>query len=478
MSFSELNLSPAVVGGLENAGFTEPTAIQSQIASPALAGRDVIGLAPTGTGKTLAYLAPIVHHLLNGEAASGGAPRALVLCPTRELAQQAARDGGIFLDPVARAKRNTPHESISIGAVFGGVGINPQAAMLTDGLDILAATPGRARDLIEMNALHLEDLQHVVIDEADRLLDMGFLPQVEAILNRLPRGVQRLLLTATMPPGVERLARSFLHKPVRIEIGTHTRPAKHVEQHRYPVADHLKSRLLLHLLEDSAASSDDESSRRRSAHDEPGGVLIFCRTRRRAGWVAAALKRHDISVGVVHGDRSQAQRERALRRFAAGELRAIVATDVAARGLHIEAVGTVINYDLPLRAEEYVHRVGRAGHASDYGEAWSFIAPEDEERWQTIARIVRIDLKPEFVEGFDYDEPPRGRPGQRDRRTQTRDRAKNDRRKPRRRGSKSAGRDEAPRAGKRGNLKRRGAAKRPIGKGEKPGRGVKRPGSN
>jgi ATP-dependent RNA helicase RhlE len=470
MSFAELGLNPILVRSLRQMGYRRPRPIQAEAIGPALAGRDVIGLAATGTGKTAAFAVPIAHHLLASRpGAEGGAARrgrgrprvapaarlrALVLCPTRELAQQVeAETARVIAGTMLRAT-----------CVFGKVGMRPQIEALQKGVDILVGTPGRVRDLLDADALTLAHARHVVIDEADRMMDMGFRPQVAGILQRTPPGRQTLLFTATMPPVVEALAREFLDDPVRLEIGRHTRAAGHVRQHLVPVEDRLKVPMLLHLLGDG--------------HDR--GVLVFCRTRRRVGWVGTALMRNGIRAGMIHGDRTQAQRRRALDRFAEGRLDVVVATDVAARGLHIPAVRTVINYDLPLAPEEYVHRVGRAGHGGGFGESFTMLGRADEGRWRAIERAAALDLEPETLPGF---EPPawarparspakKAPPGK----ASGQDGASDGRRDRGKGKGKGKGTKAAPRggSGSRGRLKRRARRSRAIGKEQKPGTGVRR----
>lgn len=463
MAFSELNYHRLVLRGLDRLGLAEPTAIQAQAAPAALEGRDLIGLAPTGTGKTIAYLAPVLHHLLEHRpprSPSTARLRALVLVPTRELARQ------VMETAEALAKGTV----LRVGCIHGGVSPNPQAAVIERGVDLVLATPGRVIELLTDGRISFAFLRHLVIDEADKLFDMGFLPQVDDIAARMSRDVQRMLFSATMPPAVAELADLRLRKPARIEIGTHTRPADHVKQHLMPCHEHLKTRLLLRLLEDSTRT----------------GVLLFVRTKRRAGWVAGALARHGIDPGVLHGDRSQAQRLRALDQFAKGEKRLIVATDVAARGLHVPAVRTVVNYDLPAQPEEFVHRIGRAGHGGGFGEALTLLDPRDGNEWRDIARIVGLEaLRGERLDDFDYAEPPRrkatgavsrpvaarggtrGTEGTRAKKEVAPvEPAKPARKKHRKRD------DEA--MVKRGRLKSRGGGKQPISKKDKPGGGVKR----
>lgn len=387
--FEDLPVESVVKAGIEHFGYATPTPIQ-QIAIPALvAGRDLIGLAPTGTGKTLAYGIPLAHLLIadpppmlrRAKRRTGGEKggkyvdpkrrlRGLVVVPTRELASQVAEE----------IRRLTKGSLVKVGAVWGKAAIKPQREKIEAGLDIVVGTPGRLRELMDIDVLSLAFIRHLVIDEGDRMLDMGFLPQIRTILQRMPEKRQMAFFSATMPPAMEDLARTFLDRPARVEVGRHTRAAEHLGNRVHEIEDVLKVALLLQLV----------------VADERRGVVVFCRTRRRAGWVHAALRRHGISVGLVHGDRSQNQRTRALEQFTEGATAVLVATDVAARGLHIDRVRTVINYDLPLSAEEWVHRVGRAGHGGGEGESFTFVSPPERSRWKQIQKIVgeRITAEP------------------------------------------------------------------------------------
>lgn len=455
--FSDLDLHPILTRNLGQMHFKSPRPIQAEAVPPLKAGRDLLGLAPTGTGKTAAFLLPIMHQLLSRPPETdfpGRRPdpqtrlRAIVLGPTRELVQQIA----------AEARRLGGGSLLRITCAYGKVGLKPQTERIARGIDLLIATPGRVRELLEADALSLAAIRHVVIDEADRMLDFGFLPQIEAILDRVPKPRQIALLTATMPKEIERLTERIMEQPVRIEIERHTTPVSHVRQRLIEVDDRAKVALVLHLLQ----------------HELQDGILIFCRTRRRVGWVATALARHGVSVGSVHGDRTQPQRERALQRFAEGGHRVLVASDVAARGLHIESARTVINYDLPPNAEEFVHRIGRAAHGGGSGEALTLLTPFEEESWRGIRRGARLyDLDPETVPGFEPSAVPgstRGGKSPKDSRG-TRghvalpEAVESPRRDPR----------ETGRSGKR-MRSGRSRRSRPIPKGEKPGGGVRKPG--
>jgi len=381
--FGALGVPTQLVQALRRMGAERPTPVQQAVLPPALAGRDLAAVAATGTGKTLAYLLPCAARLLAEPPPKvRGRPvdpkrrlRALVLCPTRELAQQVAREAqGLFRGSVLRA-----------GAVFGKSALAPQREMVAEGIDLLVGTPGRVRELCELDALSLAFVRMVVLDEADRMLDMGFLPQAREILSRAPESRQLLFLTATLPRPVEAMVEEMLREPARIDLVGRERatvsgtpePRSDLGQRLFDVPDAAKTAVTVALIKDG---------KRR-------GVMVFCRTRRRAGWVAAALRRHEVKTVLLHGDRSQRQRQAALDAFAAGRADVVVATDVASRGLHVPAARTVVNYDVPLLPEEYVHRVGRAGHGGGTAEAFTLRAPGDAERWTHVERAMRVRLE-------------------------------------------------------------------------------------
>jgi ATP-dependent RNA helicase RhlE len=383
--FAALGVPPQLVASLARMGATVPTPVQQAALPAAMTGRDTAVVAATGTGKTLAYLLPVAKRLLDEPPArQKGRPvdprrrlRALVLCPTRELAQQVAREAALlFRGSVLRTT-----------AVFGKSALAPQRDAVEEGVDLLVGTPGRVRELCELDAVSLAFVKQCVLDEADRMLDMGFLPQAKEILSRAPESRQMLLFTATMPRPVEAVVEEMLRDAQRVDLVGRERSKvtgtpearRDLGQHLVDIDDHAKTALAVALVKDG---------KRR-------GVMVFCRTRRRAGWVAAALRRHEVKTVVIHGDRSQRQRQEALDSFAAGRADVVVATDVASRGLHVPAARCVINYDVPLLPEEYVHRVGRAGHGGGTAEAWTFRCPADLDRWQQVARSMRVELVPE-----------------------------------------------------------------------------------
>ena len=374
MNFSELGLAPAQVSACESLGYKTPTPIQRQAIPIVLSGRDVLGCAETGTGKTAAFLLPIIQRL--SETARPGL-RVLVLAPTRELALQIHEN----YTALNRVKNNR-----SVIAI-GGANIRTQIAELRRrGAAVLIATPGRLLDLIERGAVQLSTIEVLVLDEADRMLDMGFLPAIRRVLALLPAKRQTLLFSATMSASIEQLARSTTKDPKLVEVSTRGRAAKLVDQIAYHVPQESKTTLLLELLEKERAPFER--------------VLIFTRTRRGAERLSHVLRARDHSVRRIHADRSQSQREEALRAFSEGRARVLVATDIAARGLDINAVSHVINYDVPAAPEDYVHRVGRTGRAGNQGQAISIVGPADELSMRAIERLTGQTVKRVVPEGF------------------------------------------------------------------------------
>ena len=373
MDFSQLGLAPAQLSACESLGYNEPTPIQRQAIPVILSGRDVIGCAETGTGKTAAFLLPILQKL--SERSRPGL-RVLVLAPTRELALQIQKNYG----ELNRVKSNA-----SVIAI-GGANIRTQISGLRSGAAVLIATPGRLLDLTERGAVNLSTIEVLVLDEADRMLDMGFLPAIRRVLAMLPTKRQTLLFSATMSPSIEQLARSTMKEPKLIEVNQRGRAATMVEQTAYLVAQHSKTALLLDLLE-----KEREPFER---------VLVFTRTRRGAERLSHILKARDHSVDRIHADRSQPQREAALRQFSNGRTRVLVATDIAARGLDVESVSHVINYDVPAAPEDYVHRVGRTGRAGNEGKAITMVAPVDEFSMRAIERLTGQAVKRVVPNGF------------------------------------------------------------------------------
>jgi ATP-dependent RNA helicase RhlE len=374
MSFSELGLAPSILRSIEARGYTAPTGIQQPAIAAALEGRDVLGCAATGSGKTAAFLLPILHRLLERP---GRGTRALVLAPTRELASQ-------ILDEAESFARGTPLRAC---VVVGGVGMRPQEQALRAGTTIVVATPGRLLDHIRAGAARLGGVEHLVLDEADRMLDMGFLPDVRRILGNLPRERQTLFFSATVPAEIAKLATEMLHQPARIGAERKSAPANSVTQHIFAVPSTRKSSLLVELLKQNIV----------------GDVLAFTRTKHRADRLAHFLTQSGIQADRIHGNRSQNQRTAALAAFKSGKLRVLVATDIAARGIDVESLGHVVNFDVPARPEDYIHRVGRTGRAAATGDAFTFVTPEDEGDVKIIERALGSGpIARRTLEGFDY----------------------------------------------------------------------------
>jgi ATP-dependent RNA helicase RhlE len=364
MSFTPFQLHPDLLRGVEASGFTIPTPIQAAAIPPAMAGRDLLACAVTGSGKTAAYLLPILHRL---SARRLAAVRALIVAPTRELAAQIdehRRDLGRYT-------------SIGGAAVFGGVGMGPQEQAFRRGVEVLVATPGRLLDHLRRPYPRLDALEVLVLDEADRMLDLGFLPDIRRILRYLPARRQSLLFSATMPAPIAALAREMLRDPVAIDLERPPTPAPAISHTAYPVTTETKSALLLDLLRGTHLRS----------------VLAFTRTKHRADRLAAFLAHHGVPSERIHGNRSQAQRTSALAGFKAGRFRVLVATDIAARGIDIEGLSHVVNFDVPTLPEDYVHRVGRTGRADARGAAVTFVSPDEEPTLRTIERTLRTRIE-------------------------------------------------------------------------------------
>jgi ATP-dependent RNA helicase RhlE len=388
MPFGKLGLSPLVLDGVKAMGYIDPTPIQLRAIPLVLSGRDVIGSAQTGTGKTAAFGLPILSKLDKHQPAG---PRALVLEPTRELASQvdtAIRDYARFTN-------------LKVTVVYGGVGYGRQTDELRAGTDIVVATPGRLLDHLEQGTLRLDKVQFLVLDEADRMLDMGFLPDVRRLVEKCPRQRQSALFSATIPPQIETLIQWAMHDPETIEIGARRTPADTVKHVIYPVSDAQKTDLLLELLKRVNYNS----------------VLVFCRTKHGADRVAGTLKRNNHAVAVLHSNRTQKEREQALQGFREGRFEVLVATDIAARGLDIADVSHVINYDVPQHPEDYIHRIGRTGRAEHTGDAFTIMVAEDAGHVFAIERFISKSIERVKLENFDYRytalfEESKARPGQ------------------------------------------------------------------
>ena len=377
MPFSQFGLHADLLRGVREMGFTRPTPIQNETIPPAMEGRDVLACAMTGSGKTAAFLLPILHQLIGKRR---GVTRALVLTPTRELAAQ--------IDEHAREL--TVHTSLSAAAVFGGVSMGPQEHAFRSGADILIATPGRLLDHFRFPYAKLEGLEVLVLDEADRMLDMGFLPDIRRVLKHLPARRQTLFFSATMPPPIGQLAREMLKTPFTVNQERKATPAVGITQAVYPVSQNLKAPLLLELLK----------------RGDIKNVLVFTRTKHRANRLAEALMKKGVACERIHGNRTQAQRTQALAGFKSGKHRVLVATDIAARGIDVEALSHVVNFDVPNVPDDYIHRVGRTARADMTGDAFTFVSPEEQSDLAAIEREIGKRLPRITVPGFDYTKAP------------------------------------------------------------------------
>jgi ATP-dependent RNA helicase RhlE len=379
VNFTQFNLDSRLMQGIKKAGYEAATPIQEAAIPAALRGRDLIGTAQTGTGKTAAFVLPILNKLLDGPR---NVTRALIVTPTRELAEQ-------IHEVIRDLATGTRLRSVTI---YGGVGAGPQIQALKSGAEILVACPGRLLDLMNQRFARLDHVEILVLDEADRMFDMGFLPDIRKIIKAVPAQRQTMLFSATFPPEIEQLASQTLKQPQRIAMGL-SRPAHTVTHALYPVPAHLKSALLLKLLEQTATES----------------VLIFTRTRFRAQKLAHQIERAGYKVTSLHSDRTQGQRQAALKGFKAGHHRIMVATDIAARGLDVESISHVINFDMPDTADAYIHRIGRTGRAERTGDAFTLVTPEDNDMIRTLDRIMGQPIPRKTLDDFDYNvaAPPR-----------------------------------------------------------------------
>ena len=373
MSFAELGLAPELMQAIEDSGYLLPTPIQREAIPLALKGRDLMGLAQTGTGKTAAFVLPTLNLLLGGPKRL----RAVVLVPTRELAVQVH----------ASVEKYGAHTDIEVADIYGGVALGPQEKALRRGVQIVVATPGRLIDHMERQNVVFDDLEILILDEADRMLDMGFAPQLNRIVREIPPYRQTMLFSATMPPEVEALARKYLRKPVVIQVGRRSQAVNTVTHAVYPVPKSRKTSLLLHLLENEAALDS---------------VLIFTRTKHGADKLLGELRRSGIQAETMHGDRSQSERTRALENFKSGATRVLVATDIAQRGLDIFGISHVVNYDVPTQAEDYVHRIGRTGRAAATGDAFTFMSPDEISMVRLIESVLGQQIPRIQVPGYDF----------------------------------------------------------------------------
>jgi ATP-dependent RNA helicase RhlE len=377
MSFNSFGLRSELLSGVQDLGFTRPTPIQEQAIPHAIAGQDLLACAMTGSGKTAAFLLPLLHRLLDRPR---GTTRALILSPTRELAAQ------IHEHLQALAK----HTPLTSAVIFGGVGMGPQEQAFRRGVDVIVATPGRLLDHLQYPYARLDGVEALVLDEADRMLDMGFLPDIRRVLKHVPRERQTLFFSATMPDPIVKLSQEMLRKPAAINLERKAAPASGITQAIYPVPESLKSQLFLELLR----------------RGDVGGAIVFCRTKHRANRLAEMLEKNGVKVAKIHGNRSQAARTEALAGFKTGKYRVLVATDIVARGIDVEALEHVVNFDVPHVPEDYIHRVGRTARAEATGDAYTLVSPEEEKDLKAIERAIGKPLPRVTVPGFDYKAKP------------------------------------------------------------------------
>ncbi|HSP14059.1 MAG TPA: DEAD/DEAH box helicase [Thermoanaerobaculia bacterium] len=377
MPFTKFGLHPDLIRGVKELGFTRPTPIQNDAIPPAMAGRDVLAAAATGSGKSAAFLLPILHRLIGKKR---GTTRALIITPTRELAAQ--------IDEHLREL--AIHTPISGAAVYGGVGMGPQEHAFRSGVDVIVATPGRLLDHFTRGYAKLEGLEVLVLDEADRMLDMGFLPDIRRVLRHLPARRQTLFFSATLPQAIVQLSQEMLKNPAMIAIERKAAPAVGITQSVFPVSQELKSSLLQTLLD----------------RGEIHNAIVFTRTKHRANRLFEQLEKKRIRVARIHGNRSQMQRTEALSGFKSGKYRILVATDIAARGIDVEALSHVVNFDVPNVPDDYIHRVGRTARAEMTGDAITFVAPDEENDLRSIERAIGKRLPRITVPDFDYRHKP------------------------------------------------------------------------
>ena len=378
-SFAELGLNEQILAGVDALGFSTPTPVQAGAIPEVLAGRDVVASAQTGTGKTAAFALPTLQRIVGK---SGRGPHALVVTPTRELAAQ--------IDDVVKVVCQKTGQRAVI--VMGGAKFDKQIAALEKGCDLLVATPGRLLDLMEHNHVSLSGVEVLVLDEADRMLDMGFWPSVRRIMHALPERHQTLLFSATIPPSIKSTIDAMLHEPAVVEISHVGETADTVEEHLCPVTQAQKPELLRALLDTGGASGE-----------RPERVLVFCRTKHRVDDVSAMLKNAQVKVDVMHADRPQQARARALERFREGKVQVLVATDVMSRGIDVAGVDAVVNFDVPMDPEDYVHRIGRTGRAGATGHAYTFVAPDEISPLREIEYFTKKLVPVWDLPGFAYD---------------------------------------------------------------------------
>jgi ATP-dependent RNA helicase RhlE len=376
MSFRILGLDAKILQAVQEAGYTEPTPIQTAAIPPIIAGHDLIGIAQTGTGKTAAFTLPILTKLAAQPAGQHRGTRVLVIAPTRELVLQIEENVKIY----------SKHLPLTVATVFGGVGEHGQIKALRAGVDVIIACPGRLLDLMGRRCADFSKLQFLVLDEADRMLDMGFLPSIKRIVQQLPKQRQTLMFSATLSKEIESLTHEFQRAPKVVQIGRRANPAETVTQLVYEVPKHLKTSLLLHLLREPQMNM----------------VLVFSRMKHSADRLARQLEQKGIATATLHSNRSQNQRLKALKDFKSGAVRVLVATDIAARGIDVDGISHVVNYDFPMHVEDYVHRIGRTGRAHAVGDAISFVTAEDHGELRALERFIGRGIVRKKAEGFNY----------------------------------------------------------------------------
>jgi ATP-dependent RNA helicase RhlE len=376
MPFRQLGLDAKILRAVQEAGYTEPTPIQAAAIPPVLAGHDLIGIAQTGTGKTAAFTLPMLTKLASQPPGQRRGTRVLIIAPTRELVVQIEENARIYCK----------HLPLTIATVFGGVGEQAQIRALRSGTDVVIACPGRLLDLMRQRCADFSQLNFLVLDEADRMLDMGFLPDIRRIVQQLPKQRQTLMFSATLSKEIEVLTREFQRAPKIVQIGRRANPAETVAQFLYEVPKHLKTSLLLHLLQD----------------EQMNMVLVFSRMKHGADRIARQLEQKGVRTATLHSNRSQNQRLRALKDFKSGAVRVLVATDIAARGIDVDGISHVVNYDFPMHPEDYVHRIGRTGRAQAVGDAISFVSPEEHGDLRALERFIGRGIVRKKAEGFNY----------------------------------------------------------------------------
>ena len=376
MPFQQLGLEARILRAVQEAGYTEPTPIQAAAIPLVIAGHDLIGIAQTGTGKTAAFTLPMLTKLAAQPPGPRRGTRVLIIAPTRELVVQIEENVRIY----------GKHLSLTIATVLGGVGEQPQIRALRAGTDVVIACPGRLLDLMGQRCADFSQLKFLVLDEADRMLDMGFLPDIRRIVQALPKQRQTLMFSATLSKEIEVLTHEFQRAPKIVQIGRRANPAETVTQLLYEVPKHLKTALLLHLLQDPQMNM----------------VLVFSRMKHGADRIAKQLEQRGVRTATLHSNRSQSQRLRALKDFKSGAVRVLVATDIAARGIDVDGISHVVNYDFPMHSEDYVHRIGRTGRAHAVGDAISFVTPEDHGELRALERFIGRGIVRKKAEGFNY----------------------------------------------------------------------------